>query len=229
MSGFRAYRALVYWAWVRELKRKDTLIAMGMVSIITLFIFSMAIPPSPEILTDTRGGILWVTFLLAGTIGIDRAFRGDGEGPLLEGLLASPVGRATIYYARLTATLIFVLATEAVTLALFLVLFDQALTGRGLAVVTAVAVGATLGFLALGTVLSAMTWSLRGGDAILRILLFPMVIPVLGAAVRLTNGAFAGKPLDVPSLAVIAAFDLVFLGAGQLLFEQVVRNVEPAP
>ena len=86
-----------------------------------------------------------------------------------------------------------------------------------------------LGFLALGIVLSAMTWSLRGGDALLRILLFPMVIPVLGAAVRLTNGAFAGKPLDVPSLAVIAAFDLVFLGAGQLLFEQVVKNVEPAP
>ena len=230
MTALRHWAALVRWDSVRELERKDTLIAMSMVSLITLFIFSAAIPEirerGSEVLLATRGGILWVTFIFAGTIGIDRAFRGDGDGRLLEGLLMSPVSRATVYYARVTSTLLFVTIMEAMTLVLFLVLFNQSLDATGLLVVSVTTFATTLGFLAVGVILSAMTWSLRGGDALLRILLFPILLPVIYAAVLITNRAFDGKSPETTQIVVIGAFDLVFLGAGQILFEQVVDNVE---
>jgi heme exporter protein B len=83
---------------------------------------------------------------------------------------------------------------------------------------------ATLGFVEVGVVLGAMTWSLKGGDVLLRILLFPMLIPVFAQAVHLTGQAFDGASPSLESLAIILAFDLLFLGAGQLLFEQVVKD-----
>jgi heme exporter protein B len=208
------------------MRRKDTLISMGMVALITLFLFSFAIGTEPTILVETRGGILWVTFLLAGTIGIERAFRGDGDGRQLEGLLLSPVSRPTIYHARVASTFLFVLTMEAVTLVLFLVLFNQSLGAVPLAFVVAATCATTLGFVEVGVLLSAMTWSIRGGDVLLRILLFPLLIPIFYAAVSVTNDAFVGKAPGVEEIGVIAAFDVMFLGAGHLLFEHVVKDFE---
>jgi hypothetical protein len=42
--------------------------------------------------------------------------------------------------------------------------------------------------------------------------------------VHLTGHAFDGASPSLESLAIILAFDLLFLGAGQLLFEQVVKD-----
>lgn len=227
MNVLRTWATLVTWDFVREMKRKQTIIAMGMTALITLFLFSFAMPPTREVLQETRAGILWVTFLLAGTIGIDRAFRGDGDGRLLEGLLLAPIGRATLYHARVTSTFLFVATLEALTLILFLVLFDQSLDTPGLTTVVLAAAATTLGFVEVGVLLSAMTWSIRGGDVLLRILLFPILIPIFHAAVSITASAFDGQPAGMAEVGVIAAFDVVFLGAGQLLFEHVVKDLEP--
>jgi heme exporter protein B len=224
------------------MRRKDTLISMGMVALITLFLFSFAIGTEPLDFLETRpaeasargrglhqqltGGILWVTFLLAGTIGIERAFRGDGDGRQLEGLLLSPVSRPTIYHARVASTFLFVVTMEAVTLVLFLVLFNQSLDGASLFFVLAATAATTLGFVEVGVLISAMTWSVRGGDVLLRILLFPLLIPIFYAAVSVTSDAFAGKAPGVEEIGVIAAFDVMFLGAGHLLFEHVVKDFE---
>jgi heme exporter protein B len=217
----RAFWLLVGWDWAREAKRMDTILSMVVIALLTLFVFSFAIPPTREVLVETRGGIVWVTFLLAGVIGIDRAFRADGDGRVLEGLLLAPVGRTVIYYARVASTLLFVTCMEVVTLILFLVLFDQSLDLPGLAAVSLAGLAATL--------VSAMTWSLRGGEVLMRILLFPLLVPLVAAAVAVTNDAFAGRAPRAEPLGVICAFDLVFLGAGQLLFEHVVQDVEGGP
>jgi len=176
-SQWHAYLALVRWDWVRELKRKNTLITMVMLSVITLFLFSLATsqnlrtPAGPlaqsrdwvEAASAAKAGFLWVTIVLAGTVGVDRAFRGEGDGRLLEGLLQSPLERSTLYFGRLTSTYLFVLTLEVFTLPLFLLLFDQPLWGTGLLWVVGASLAVTLGFVAVGVLLSAMTWSLRGG------------------------------------------------------------------
>ncbi len=227
MSAMAAWWSLVRWDWAREMQRKNTLITMAMLALITLFLFSFAIPPNAEVLQHTRAGILWVTFLLAGTVGVDRAFRGDGDGRLLEGLLLAPIGRATLYHARVASTFLFIVTLEAITTVLFLVLFNQSLGGTGLLALVVTGLAATLGFSAVGVLLSAMTWSLRTGDVLLRILLFPLLIPLLGAAVGITSRAFHGQAPSVEQVGVIVAFDLVFLGAGHLLFEHIVQDFGP--
>ena len=226
-SAWSAYCALVRWDWVREMKKKTTLISMGVMGLITLFLFSFAIPISStkaEVLGDTRAGILWVTFLFAATIGIDRAFRDDAESGLLEGLLLAPIGRVTLYYARVTSTLLFVVTLQALLLMIFLVLFNQSLTSEGLWGLASAALATDIGFVTIGVMISAMTWSLPGGDVMLRILLFPMLLPIFNVAVEIADRAFDGHAPTLPQIGMLVAVDALFLGAGSLLFEHLVKD-----
>lgn len=227
MTSFRAWRILVTWDFVREMRRKNTLVSMGMMALVTLFVFTFAIPPESTELDKASAGVLWTTLLLAATVGIDRAFRGDGEGRMLEGLLLAPVSRATIYHARVASTLLFVLAIAVPAFGLFVVFFNQSVTGTGLLWIAVTALGTLLGFVALGVLLSALTFSVRGGDVLLRVVLFPLLIPIFAAAVDATAKAFDGTAPDVRHAVLITAFDLTFLGAGHLLFDHGVQDLGP--
>ena len=226
MTAWGAYRILVRWDWTREMKRKSTITAMLLIGLITLFVFSFAIPPTRTVIRDAGPGVLWLTFLLAGTIGVERAFRGDGDGRLLEGLLLAPIDRTVLYYARVSSTFLFVAAMEAVMAALFVLLFDVSMASEAALWCAAAGLAATFGFVVVGVLISAMTWSVRGGDVLLRVLLFPLLIPVLASAVRITGRAFEGRPPALEDLGIILCFDLVFLGAGHFLFEHLVRDFE---
>lgn len=227
MSAFATFRTLVAWDFTREMRRKNTLVAMGMMALVTLFVFAFAIPPTSTELEDASGGVLWTTLLLAASVGIDRAFRADGEGRLLEGLLLAPVSRPTLYHARVAATYLFVLVIAVPTFCLFLLFFNLSVPGSGVLWIAAIALGTLFGFVALGVLLSALTFSVRGGDVLLRVVLFPLLVPIFIAAVDATTSAFDGKAPDVKHGVLILAFDLTFLGAGHLLFDHGVKDLGP--
>jgi heme exporter protein B len=227
VTPLRSFLTLVHWDFTREMRRKNTLVSMGMMALVTLMVFTFAIPPTSVELTQTRAGILWTTLLLAATVGVDRAFRGDGEGRLLEGLLLAPVSRPTLYHARVVSTLLFILTIAAPALVLFLVFFNIDVPGDRLLWIAGIAFGTIVGFVAVGVLLSALTFSVRGGDVLLRVVLFPLLIPIFGAAVDATTGAFDGLPPDAKHIVLICAFDLTFLGAGHLLFEHGVKDLGP--
>lgn len=227
MSAWRTFRTLVAWDFVREMRRKNTLVAMGMLALVTLMVFAFAIPPTSTELEESRAGILWTTLLLAATVGVDRAFRADGEGRMLEGLLLAPVPRPTIYYARVAATLLFVTVVAVPATFLFLVFFNQSVPGTGALWLGLTGLGTLAGFVALGVLLSALTFSVRGGDVLLRVVLFPVLIPIFAAAVDATGRAFEGSPPELKHVVMILAFDLTFLGAGHLLFDHGVRDLGP--
>lgn len=227
MSAAHTFRVLVAWDFLREMRRKNTLVGMGMMAVVTLVVFAFAIPPISARVDEARAGILWTTILLAATVGIDRAFRADGEGRALEGLLIAPVARSAVFYARVVSTLLFVLVIAVPATFLFLLLFNQSLTGTAALHVAAVGIGALAGIVTLGVLLSALTFSIRGGDVLLRVVLYPLLIPVFYAAVDATARAFEGQSPGVRHAVLIAAFDLTFLGAGHLLFDHGVEDIGP--
>ena len=225
MNPLRAYLDLVRWDWTREMKRKDTIVSMVLFSLVTLVTFTFAISPTSVSAVEARAGVLWVTFLLAGSIGIDRAFR-DGENRVLQGLLLSPLRRSTIYFARVTSTYLFVMVMEAITFVSFLILYNVGITWVAGLKIALGAVTATLGFVAAGVTLSAMTRAIRGGDVLLRILLFPLLIPLFYAVVNLTDLIFHGRAVTDREILILVSFDLVYVAAGQLLFEVVVADFD---
>lgn len=226
MNAMRAYWDLVKWDWLREMKRKETIISMVLFSLVTLMIFSFAIEPESEVGIRARAGLLWVTLLLAGTIGIDRAFRGGDTGRVLTGVLIAPVGRVTFYYARLTATLLFVGITALIVFVAFCLLYNITIGPAQIGGLLLTMLGTLLGFVAAGMTLSAMTRVIRGGEVLLRILLFPLLIPLFSATVRVTDQLFLGKPVPALGIVMIVCFDVIYLFAGQVLFEVVLRDAD---
>jgi heme exporter protein B len=71
---------------------------------------------------------------------------------------------------------------------------------------------ATLGLSTVGTLFSAMTVQVRAREVMLPILLLPLAVPVMIAAVEATRGALNGDPVALYGtwLQLLAVFDVVF-------------------
>ena len=83
---------------------------------------------------------------------------------------------------------------------------------------------ATVGFVAVGTLFSAMVAKTRFAELMLPILLLPFMVPPLIYAVKVTVPLLARRPLSevVPGLNFLAVYDVVFLTLAILLFPAVV-------
>lgn len=178
-----------------------------------------------DALQDMAPGFLWVTFLLAGVLGLDKSFGQERENACMEGLLLSPAGRGTIYLGKMAGNAAFLAMVLVLLVPMYGLLFRLDLAGVA-GRLALVAAGAVLGFSALGTLLGGLVASLRGKEVLLPLLLFPLVAPLLIASVQLTGAILEGEPLadHLQWLMLIGAFDAVFLIVAFLVFEFVVEG-----
>ena len=120
----------------------------------------------------------------------------------LDGLLLAPVDRTAIYFGKTLANLVFMLLVAAIVLPVYSVLYNVNLFNPGLLLVILLG---SVGYVAVGTLLASMAVQARTRDILLPILLFPVIIPLLVAAVKASSGLLAGAahggypPLDQPA------------------------------
>ena len=236
MRTLRLFLALLRWDILRELRRKDTLVNMVFFALLVLFLAQIAVGsdrPGRTTVAEVGPAVFWITVLFAGTIGVSQTFAAEREGNALGGVTTAPVDLGVFYLAKVSATSIYVFLMEIVTLFLYSALFDVDLRGR-LGGLLAVLVVFTLAYMAIGVVLAAMTSTLRGGgEVVLRVLLFPLMIPLIWLTLRVSETAFGtvladgvlGPPLPLGRyLALGAAFDAMYLTAGYLLFPKILQE-----
>lgn len=168
----------------------------------------------------TAAGALWVALIFAGTLGATRSLAAEHENGCLRALLLSPVDRATLYCAKLAAAFIFMALAASAAVFVLVLFFNLDFDARLLRLCPSLALGA-LGFAALVTLLAAVAGRMRAGDLLLPLLAVPMFVPALIAGVKAGELALDGTPLGAAALwlKLLAAFDVLFLSAGYLLFE----------
>jgi len=110
-----------------------------------------------------------------------------------------------------------------VVVPLYSLLYNTNLLVPGL---LAVIVLGCLGYIVVGTLLASMAVQARTRDILLPILLFPVVLPVLVAAIKATNGFLQGLEMaDIwPWLNLLIVYDVVFTAAAFMLFDFVVEE-----
>lgn len=206
-----------------ELRSKEIAISILLFSILIIVVFSFAFEPDDDTIGLVAPGVLWVAFTFAGVLGLNRIFATEKEKGCLEGLMLCPVDRDIIYWGKMVGSLIFMLVVEAIVTPVFLILFDLPLFMPELALI---ALLATIGFVSVGTLFSAVAANTRAKDILLPILFFPIIVPVIISAVKASEIAFDGKPFgDMASwLGIIGAFDVVFLVVSALVFEFVIEE-----
>lgn len=200
-----------------ELRGRQAVASLLPFAATVLVAFGFAFGPGRDVLQRTAPGLLWMAVLFASVMAARRAYQTETEDGALEGLLLVSIDRAAIFLGKAIAIVAELLALEVIVLLLVVVLFDLSL-GAPLAIAGAFALG-TVGLAAVGSLFGIVAESSRTREAVLPMLTLPLVTPVLIAGVRATDLAAAGRAGEAGTwLGLLAAFDVVFVSAGILVF-----------
>lgn len=208
-----------------EFRSRTAILSALVFTVLVLMVFNFGRDPTAVAAVDLAPSILWVTFTFAAMLALNRAFQLELENQALDGLLLAPVARGSIYLGKLIANLVFVGTVEAIGLPLFALFFNVRVLPVAAPLAGVIAL-ATIGFVAVGTLFSAMTARTRFAELLLPVLLLPFMIPPLIWAVLSTAALLAGRPLSEIAgwLRLLAAFDIVFVSLAFVLFPATVNE-----
>jgi heme exporter protein B len=194
--------------------------AMICFAAVVLLLFGFALGPGAG-LRDASAGLAWVTLLLAAVLSLDRASQLECESGGWDAFRVAPGARWPIYAGKVAACTALLGIVELVLLPCAIVLYDLAVPPPSvLAALAGIALLATFGIVALGVLYALLTANLRARQVLLPLLLFPMMIPVLLAAVKATGLLLFGDPMhELAAWAkLLGAADLVYATIGVFTF-----------
>lgn len=220
---FRALGAILWKDLAAEWRSRQLISSMLVFSLLVLLIFNYALELDAAARATVTAGVLWVTFVFAGTLGLNRSLAVEQDRGCLDGLLLAPVDRSAIYFGKAIGNLVFMLVVEIVVLPVYSILYNQNLFKPGLLLVILLG---SIGYVAVGTLLASMAVQSRARDMLLPILLFPLVIPVLIAAVKASGNFLEGLPMSEiwPYLNLLIVYDVIFAAVSYMVFDYVVEE-----
>jgi heme exporter protein B len=224
-SFLRALSAITWKDISAELRSRELLTAMLVFSLLVILIFNFALDldPATRKQSTITAGVLWVIFTFAGTLGLNRSMATEKDRGCMDGLLLAPVDRSAIYFGKALSNLVFMLLVEVIVLPVYSLLYNINLFNPGLLLVILLG---SIGYVAVGTLLSAMAVQARTRDVLLPILLFPVVLPVVLAAVKASTGFLDNLPMSEisPWLNLLIVYDIIFTSVAFMVFDFVVEE-----
>lgn len=208
-----------------EFRTRERLSSMFVFSLLVIVVFNFAFGGGTEAIRGVASGVLWVAFIFAGTLGLNRSFALEKDRDCFQGLLMCPVEFGTIYLGKMAANLIFTLLVECMTLPFFVLFLNVPIADRLPELLLVMLLG-TIGFSSVGTIFAAMSVNTRMREVLLPVLLFPVISPVIIAAVEATKVTLASWDPDVYYMwiRVLATFVVIFVTASFLLFDYVIEE-----
>lgn len=225
MRFLNQLRAILWKDILNEYRRREALTAMLLFGVLVILTFHYAFEPD-SLQTESAGpGLLWVTFIFAGVLGLNRTFSSERENDALQALLLAPIDWGAIFLGKMLANLLFMLVAECAIFLCFAVFFNISLGARlgWLALITLLG---TLGFASVGTLLAAISMQTRMSDVMLPLLFLPVALPALIGSVESTAALFR----DPPGMALgfwlkfLVAYDVIFITVPLLLFDYVLEE-----
>lgn len=226
MNGYvNQVTAIVWKDLITELKTRELFSSMFIFSLLVIIIFIFSIDLSIVKANEIGPGVLWVAFLFAGTIGLNRSFMLEKENDCLQGLLLAPVDGTVLYFGKLISNLVFLLTMEVFIFPLFMIFFNVDLLSNLLPLLYVIFIG-TLGFCAIGTLLSSLSANLKTRDIMLPILLYPLMIPVLIGSVQMTGKVLVGEPLSgmMNWVSLTLCFDVIYIAVSIMTIDFVLEE-----
>lgn len=214
--------AIVWKDILSEVRTREIATSLVAFALLVIVVVSFALEPGEQT-SPIAAGILWVAFTFAGVLGLSRSFVMEKDKGCLQGLMLCPVDRSLIYLGKMLSIVVFMLVVEAIILPVFVILLDQPLFPPQLAVI---ALLATIGFAAVGTLFSALAVNTKARDVMLPLLFLPVASPVIIAAIRSSGLALSGESWGAIAswLGIMAAFDVIFLVVSLLVFKFVIEE-----
>lgn len=221
----RQVRTIAWKDIVLEMRSRERLVAMGAFAVLAATLFAFSLDSTLVRPQDVGAGLLWVTLVFGGLLGVGRTFHLEGQDGALTGILTSPTPKDAVFLGKTLANFAILYAIALLVLGVFMLFFSLDLGSSPATLLLVLGLGA-LGFVALGTLFAAMSSATSLGETLLPILIFPLLVPMVIYGVGATGRLMAGRPLaEVEGgVKMLAAFALVALAAGATLFRFVVED-----
>jgi heme exporter protein B len=214
--------AILWKDLVTEWRARDRLTAMLVFALLVVVAFHFALPAGTgrEQIESNAAGLLWVAYVFAALLGLNRSFAQELENDALAGLALAPVDRGAVFVGKAAANCLLTGVVQAVVAFAFALVFDLDWLSRAPRLAAVVALG-TLGICSVGTLFSAMAVRTRFREVLLPILLLPALFPVLAGAVRGTAEVLAGGQIPYEALQLLIVVDGIYWIVCSLVFEYV--------
>jgi len=220
MNFFHQIAAIIIKDFRIEIKTKEILSSMLLFALLTVVMMGFAFNIRQEIIEEVLPGLIWIIFLFAGVLGLNKSFINERKNDCLDGISLAAGNPIIIFIAKVISNFIFLLITEAIILPIFFILFNiDAPQSLGM-LIFIIFLGA-FGFASIGTFLAALTAHTRNSAMFLPIILFPLLVPLFLGLLQVTKGLLSGVLVSHWSLwlKVVVVFDLVYLVVPILLFD----------
>lgn len=221
---WRRVRAIAWKDLTAERRSKAAFNSVVALAVTILVMFGFALGPDGQAIRDAAPGAIWLAALFAGVLAFNRSYQMELDGGALDQLVLYPGSRRAIFAGKLLANFVLVASMLAIVVTLGIVLFQVRIPGEWPALAAILFLGC-VGLVTLGTFYAAMASRSRAREVLLPLLLFPMLVPVLIAAIEATKALLGGNLMsDAGAWArLLAAFDIIFLVASFLAFEFVIE------
>lgn len=210
----RTLLALLYKDVLVELREVHHVLSVVLFGLMLMLLFSFALSVDPDVARRIAAGLYWLAIFFTAILTLEHSFRREMVAGQWDGLLLTGVDPRLLFVGKVLAHLLLLFLVGATLLLPMAVLFDVSLSWR---LVSVLALG-TLGIAGVGTFYAGLTARVREGQVLLPLLLFPMMVPLLLAAVHATQFAMSHDVFgqQIAWLRLLAVYDLV-LGVGALL------------
>jgi heme exporter protein A len=219
-------RALV-WKDIRiEARAREALPPVVVFALLVVVIFQFALPPEAPVRSAVAPGALWIALLFGASLGLGRLAGTEADSGGVTGLRLCPVDRGALFVGKWFTACVFTALVTGVLLPALVVLLGLSVGPGRLLALGGVVVFALAGWVATGVVMAALAASTRAREVLLPVLLFPVVLPLVVAAVQATAAVLGGggvASVTTPLLLVVA-YDVVFWVLGFLLYGHVLEE-----
>ena len=195
-----------------ELRTLESVPAMTLFAVATFVVFHFALNRG-NVEGDLAAGILWVTLLFAGILGINRLFVADDEQGGFDAFLLAPVDRSAMLFAKVLTLLAYLVALELVAVPAFALLLLAPPLGHALPDLLITLALGDIGVAVVGTLVAALAVRTRARDLLGPLLGLPLLVPVVIGAARASSPLLTVGHTGVPAarwLLTLALYDLVF-------------------
>jgi heme exporter protein B len=209
-----------------EFRTKESLNASVAFAVSILVLFSFAFESGLQDTNNLAAGLLWLVFAFAGALVFNRGFDRELPNECLDVLLASPLSASSLIIGKALANVVMLLIVEFISLIVFGIFFNEPWTTH-LFFLAIVLLLTTWGMSLLGAVFGALTVNLRLRELMLPVIIYPVLVPLLIAAIEITNTLLGHQPLGDTELQwgkVLIVFDVMFTSLALLLADTILIN-----
>ncbi len=185
-----ALHCVIHRDLLLAVRRSSDVLTVLLFFVIVVSLFPLGVGPDPALLRTIAPGVIWVAALLASMLALNRMFASDHADGTLEQMLlgATPLGMtvaAKVFAHWVISGLPLVLISPVLALQFD---FPQELLG---VLALSLALGTPVLSL-IGAIGAALTLGLRGGGALLSLLVLPLYVPVLIIGAGAAEAAVSG-------------------------------------